>query len=770
MKIVKKIIGIVLLQILLLGNTIFEVKAAQDICSGGSVSAECPSRHFADLDLTLWYHPYIDYVVSRGYMVGNGENSFGAVETTTRAMVVTILYSMSGDTVSEEAIRENKFTDVPDYEYYEKPVAWAKSNGIVAGFSETEFRPNQNITREQMLLMLQKYAEHIGIETTQRVELNEFVDVSSVSQWAMESMQWAHAISMISGIPKEDGNYLEPQGQATRAEVATFIKAFCEYNESIPTNIAECTIKNDEEDYILSIKVKGLQENLPYYIIQTDFYDNQIISDFEPIVFEKDIGSSIKTIEVRYTREQMRNLIMDKFVVAKSDEEGNYQAICSPVEIDNLEIFAENKEDYTQIVSKKGLQGVGFDVAADTNSKHTLFNLDLAKVVGNGPADGYSEYVYKGNTYYFSDCSNLVGEFKNLNQGYDQYIQGTTGEKNKVAVSLCLLLSYDSVNNYLIDPAARTPGYRYYTLNVGELEARETLEAVFLYLGELFGQEDCYVTNWILGNEVNSSRAYNYSGSLDFDTYIECYATAFRLLYNGVKAQKTANNVYISLDNGWTAAPDTYSGKATLDKFAECINQIDSNVEWNVAYHGYSYPLTRNDFWNDTSNTTFDFSTRYISMKNISVLTDYVAVLEEKYNKENERIRVILSEQGYNASSRDDVKAESQARALARGYYMAEFNDRVDAFIIRAIIDDEEEMKGGLFFGLKNWQDIKRITFYTYEFMDSSLEKFGEKLPNQIAGSIANQEKVGIAQEILCGSNWESMVPGFSRSKLDEMK
>ena len=100
---------------------------------------------------------------------------------------------------------------------------------------------------------------------------------------------------------------------------------------------------------------------------------------------------------------------------------------------------------------------------------------------------------------------------------------------------------------------------------------------------------------------------------------------------------------------------------------------------------------------------------------------------------------------------------------------MAEFNDRVDAFIIRAIIDDEEEMKGGLFFGLKNWQDIKRITFYTYEFMDSSLEKFGEKLPNQIAGSIANQEKVGIAQEILCGTDWSNIIAGFSESKLEQI-
>ena len=329
---------------------------------------------------------------------------------------------------------------------------------------------------------------------------------------------------------------------------------------------------------------------------------------------------------------------------------------------------------------------------------------------------------------------------------------------------MCILLSYKSSTKFLIDPAARTKGHTYYMLNVREEKARETLEAVFLYLGEIFGQEDCYVTNWVLGNEVNSSKAWNYSGNLSQDQYMKCYASAFRLLYNGVKASKTGNNVYISLDNGWCAAPDTYTGKSTLDKFASYAQKENPSMLWSIAYHGYSYPLSRNDFWKDTTNTTSKTNTKYISMKNISVLTKYAASLEKKYEKPSGSIRVILSEQGYTASK----GSYSQAYALARGYYMAEFNSRIDAFIIRALQDAKEEMKGDLYFGIKNRYEEKRTSYYVYENMDSDLTKFGKKKASNYVTS-ANVNKYKEAQKILYKTDWPDLIPKFKASKLAGM-
>ena len=520
-------------------------------------------------------------------------------------------------------------------------------------------------------------------------------------------------------------------------------------------------------EYQAILSEKNSADNY-YYLLQADSYEGRLIES--PIaVVEKNIEIFISTVVSE--KSQLNKLVMNKLVLAVKLSDGSYQAVNKPVFISNPEMIAENKSEIFKASSKKGLQGVAFaDDATEvtdaryTNTKQTLFNLDLATVVGTGPSKGYVEYQYKGNTYYFSDCSALKESIQTLNSGYQQYLYGND-ETTKVAVSLCLLLSYNKNTSYLIDPAARTSGHTYYMLNVQEKKARETFEALFLYLGEIFGQEDCYVTNWILGNEVNSSKAWNYSGKLSFENYMQRYATAFQILYNGVKAHKAGNTVSISLDNGWNAVPDTYAGKATLDQFAKNINALNPNIEWSIAYHAYSYPLTRADFWNISSTTTDSTSTKYISMKNIDVLTNYAASLEKTYDKPSGSIRVLLTEQGYSYSS----GAKTQATAIARAYYTAEFNDRIDAFIIRALVDSSEETSDGLYLGLMNVKTEKRSSFYVYEYMDSDLEML-RKISAQGTVSSANYENFNSAKDILCNTNWKSIIPGFDSSKLAQIK
>ena len=121
--------------------------------------------------------------------------------------------------------------------------------------------------------------------------------------------------------------------------------------------------------------------------------------------------------------------------------------------ISNSEAIATNTTEIFKASSKKGIQGVSF--ASDsieaaenihnaryTNTKQTLLNLDIASVVGQGEAPGYVPYEYKGKTYYFSDCTDMVANVKSLNAGYTQYLYGNSGN-TKVAVSVCLLLSYN---------------------------------------------------------------------------------------------------------------------------------------------------------------------------------------------------------------------------------------------------------------------------------------------------------------------------------------
>ena len=507
-----------------------------------------------------------------------------------------------------------------------------------------------------------------------------------------------------------------------------------------------------------------------YYLVEVESYGKEISALTPLYKFEKNIVLNEKII---FDSANAKKMMMNRVALAIKMDDGKYQLISNPVVISNPEALATNTTAIFKGTSKKGLQGItyasyngGSDIvdARNANTKHTLLNLDIASIVSTTQKSGYIAYPYKGKNYYFSNLSDMKANISSLNAGYKQYLNGNSGT-TPVAVSLCLLLGYNAEDSYLIDPAARTSGHSYYLMNVREENARETLEALFLYLGETFGQENCYVSNWILGNEINSSKAWNYGGNLNFDTYMDCYTTTFRLLYNGVKSTKTGNTVCISLDNGWTAAPDTYAGKTTLDAFAKKIHQMNPNIDWSIAYHAYSYPLTRADFWNDYSNTTDNLSTKYISMRNINVLTNYAGALENTYGKKNGSIRVLLTEQGYSYGA----GAEVQAQAIARGYYIAQFNDRIDAFIIRAVMDDKDETQGRLYFGLMNRLSEKRIAFYVYEYMDSDIDKFSKVSASGTVSS-ANYSKFNKAKEIVCNTNWSSIVPGFDKAKLANIK
>lgn len=521
-------------------------------------------------------------------------------------------------------------------------------------------------------------------------------------------------------------------------------------------------------DVCLQKNVESVDDR--YYLMQVSNYDEVITSTPICSVDKNKILFTELTVS---ERNYLKEIAMGKLVLAVKENDGTYRAVTKPVAISNPELLAPNTAPIFKGTSKKGLQGIAYASDSNnpqpldaryTNTKQTLINLDLANIVSKTPKSGYIEYSYRGNTYYFSDLADLKTNIKSLNFGYKQYLYGNSG-RTPVAVTLCLLLGYNQENSFLIDPAARTPGHAYYTLNVREEYARETLEALFFYLGETFGQRDCYVSNWILGNEINSSKAWNYSGSLNFDIYMECYATAFKMLYTAVKSEKTGNTVSISLDNGWTVEPDTYAGKTVLDSFAKKINALNPNIDWSIAYHPYSYPLTRADFWNDYRNTTDSLSTPYISMRNITVLTNYASEIESAYGKETGSIRVLLTEQGYSYSS----GAETQAMAIARGYYIAEFNDRIDAFIIRAVSDDKDEMSGKLYFGLMNTQQDKRISLYVYEHMDSDLSQFaGISAEGYVTWE--NYSKFNKAKEIVCNTNWSSMIPGFNAAKLAGIK
>ena len=176
------------------------------------------SEIFIDIAPNAWYKDAVQYAYDSGLMTGVSANEFAPEATTTRAMIVSILARLENVTSAESA----GFNDVND-EWYATAVNWAASVGVVNGYEDNTFRPNQPITREQLAAILMNYAAYKGQDVSNRADLTSYIDQPSV--WATETMQWAVAEGLISGATNTE---LRPQGNATRAQVAAILQRFLE--------------------------------------------------------------------------------------------------------------------------------------------------------------------------------------------------------------------------------------------------------------------------------------------------------------------------------------------------------------------------------------------------------------------------------------------------------------------------------------------------------------------------------------------------------------
>lgn len=529
------------------------------------------------------------------------------------------------------------------------------------------------------------------------------------------------------------------------------------FSDKDKVSLKSCTISSwDAAEKKLTVQLEAgsmsklKKLNSTFYIVQYDSLGKTV---------RKRVKASVKG---NYMRGELKvtdggkAAMMSKYALAV--KLGNkYQVISKSLSfLSNPEKTATMTEPYNgyyeadgKVTSKKGIQGASEDYLEDLGAQHVLLNMDIADLVSTKKKSGYVAYKYNGKTYYFQDMIAWVQTLRYLN-GWDN--DNPYGWHRR-SVTVVLLLSYKSELSYLIHPSARKKGAApYYALNMKEKKARETFEALFCYLGEQLGDnKKSRVCNWTLGNEVNCCEAWNYSGGLPLDECVENYAEAFQLLYQGIRRTASTSRVFISLDHSWGASTEGHSGKAYLDEFASYMNKTAPKMQWNVNYHPYSQPLTRNDFWNDGSNTTGSKNTPYISMKNIKVLTDYLTKIESKYKKKKGSIRVILGEQGFSAVKGKTSAEKTQAAALGYGYYIAAFNSRVDAYIIRTYLDDPAETRGGLYLGLMSASHKKKQAYNVYKFIDT--EQSAEYMKKYLS-------TVGI-------SSWKKKIPNFDAGKLN---
>lgn len=179
---------------------------------------------FSDVKTDDWFCSAVNYVVGKKLFNGVSDNEFAPNDSLTRAMLVTILYRLDGEPETE--IGEG-FADVESGAYYEKAVAWAKANGIVNGITDSEFAPNNNITREQIASIIYRYAKYKGYDVSVGEDTNilSYEDANKISDWAVAAIQWACGAGLINGRTEST---IVPDGTATRAEAAAIMQRFSE--------------------------------------------------------------------------------------------------------------------------------------------------------------------------------------------------------------------------------------------------------------------------------------------------------------------------------------------------------------------------------------------------------------------------------------------------------------------------------------------------------------------------------------------------------------
>ena len=187
---------------------------------------DCIVGDFIDVKPGDWFVDAVKFVYHNGIMSGTSSTTFSPLNTLTRGQFVTVLYNMKGRPYV--AFDPNKFTDIKQSDYFASPVMWAVNNGITNGTGNRKFSPDNNITREQVAVMLYKYAKIMNYDTSVgSINLQQhFPDANKIDSWASDAMKWAVTNNIISGKATNSGTKLDPLGNTTRAECAQMIKNF----------------------------------------------------------------------------------------------------------------------------------------------------------------------------------------------------------------------------------------------------------------------------------------------------------------------------------------------------------------------------------------------------------------------------------------------------------------------------------------------------------------------------------------------------------------
>ena len=442
--------------------------------------------------------------------------------------------------------------------------------------------------------------------------------------------------------------------------------------------------------------------------------------------------------------------LYSRFVVALKIGD-TYQAISAPIYVTNPGDVASFTEEYPEAMSKKGLL-IELDMLGDAMElgvKHTTINIPYHHIIG-----GNLKYRYNGKDYYFNE---------ELIASYDKMISSFSNKG--IIVTAILLNGWNDAHPELHEAGlAKSSSAFYYGFNVSTPEGYETTRALFSFMAERYSGADYKhgrVSNWIVGNEVNNNKNWNYVGPMDLASYTKLYEKNFRVAYTAIKSRSKNARVFFSTDYEWKKQNTNlqYAAKDFIDLFNAGIS-AEGNIEWGLAYHPYPYPMTEPEFWDDdqTGMVNETFESPVINFKNLHVLTDYFQQAHMRTAGGQVR-HIILSEEGFTSDSISRGKVyDIQAAAFAHAYYLVDNNPYIDAFILNRQVDAITEVETSCAFGL--WTVDMSRPDKVIAVMPKNIYQVFKHIDTR--KSLRYSE---FAKSIVGISDWSEVIPGFDPEK-----
>ena len=482
--------------------------------------------------------------------------------------------------------------------------------------------------------------------------------------------------------------------------------------------ILQCEISEEDKNKVV---VSGLMEGIPksddrrIYVFDIATYDDGLKEGQEPITSVRKSDDQFSfTFNLNYKQADTR--LFDKFAVGIK-QNGKYVLLSDFCYITNPEARSKYTYAYPKASSIKGLlvdpNKLKGGELSDLGVKQAAYNIMVGRIVGHTSSANYPTiyYNYQGKTYLFD--GQVIAE-------YDIVFSRLT----QLGIQTTAIILNDWNGGYLdlVHPNARKGGTcPYYMFNASDKAGVDYLGAVATFLAERYsGTAHGQVVNWVIANEVNARRHWNYYPAVDVESYTEAYADGFRVFYNAIKSVNACAKVYMPLDQTWNRNLNDgdYDARDVLDHFNSYIKS-EGNIDWDLSHHPYPVPLTHAAFWNMPSNykrmnlVSNSVDTKMVTIQNIHVITDYLQ-REEFLNPYGESRSVILSEQGFNSLSGQGV----QAAAFAYAYYIAEANSHIDGFLLNRQTDAAAEVAQGMAFGINNTDGSHKQVYNVFKHID----------------------------------------------------